>query len=207
MITRWQAARGYPKSGYLNKLQHKALLTEIVRQRPRQASQAMMTKSRHRVAAPAVAAAVGVAAAVMAVAAVGPQRGSGGGDPAMRPLHGRRRRRHAALMSLHNNEQRKARARCRAFFWAVLVRRRPRLFPRGLAQRVVDALLPAGTALLEIFQHILVDAQGHLFLDAGHAFCFGGASATLAVAFLNAASASLRASFRVRGRLGWSAIV
>jgi Caspase domain/Putative peptidoglycan binding domain len=30
VIMRWQAARGYPKSGYLNKLQHKALLTEIV---------------------------------------------------------------------------------------------------------------------------------------------------------------------------------
>ena len=30
MITRWQAARGYPKTGYLNKLQHKAMLTEIV---------------------------------------------------------------------------------------------------------------------------------------------------------------------------------
>jgi hypothetical protein len=30
VITRWQSARGYPKSGYLNKLQHKALLTEIV---------------------------------------------------------------------------------------------------------------------------------------------------------------------------------
>jgi hypothetical protein len=30
VINRWQAARGYPKSGYLNKLQHKALLTEIV---------------------------------------------------------------------------------------------------------------------------------------------------------------------------------
>ncbi len=30
VITRWQAARGYPKSGYLNKLQHKAMLTEIV---------------------------------------------------------------------------------------------------------------------------------------------------------------------------------
>jgi len=30
VITRWQAARGYPKSGYLNKLQHKALLTENV---------------------------------------------------------------------------------------------------------------------------------------------------------------------------------
>ena len=27
VITRWQAARGYPKTGYLNKLQHKALLT------------------------------------------------------------------------------------------------------------------------------------------------------------------------------------
>jgi hypothetical protein len=30
VITRWQAARGYPKSGFFNKLQHKALLTEIV---------------------------------------------------------------------------------------------------------------------------------------------------------------------------------
>jgi peptidoglycan hydrolase-like protein with peptidoglycan-binding domain len=30
VITRWQAARGYPRSGYLNKLQHKALLAEIV---------------------------------------------------------------------------------------------------------------------------------------------------------------------------------
>jgi uncharacterized caspase-like protein len=30
VITRWQGARGYPKSGYLNKLQHKALLGEIV---------------------------------------------------------------------------------------------------------------------------------------------------------------------------------
>jgi hypothetical protein len=30
VIMRWQAARGYPKSGYFNKLQHKALLSEIV---------------------------------------------------------------------------------------------------------------------------------------------------------------------------------
>ena len=30
VITRWQAARGYPQSAFLNKLQHKALLTEIV---------------------------------------------------------------------------------------------------------------------------------------------------------------------------------
>ena len=30
VITRWQAARGYPKSGFLNRLQHKALQTEIV---------------------------------------------------------------------------------------------------------------------------------------------------------------------------------
>jgi peptidoglycan hydrolase-like protein with peptidoglycan-binding domain len=30
VISRWQAARGYPKSGYLNSLQHKALLAEIV---------------------------------------------------------------------------------------------------------------------------------------------------------------------------------
>ncbi|HMM91165.1 peptidoglycan-binding domain-containing protein, partial [Bradyrhizobium sp.] len=34
VIARWQTARGYPKSGYLNKLQHKALLTEIVAAAP-----------------------------------------------------------------------------------------------------------------------------------------------------------------------------
>ena len=30
VITRWQAARGYPKTGFLNTLQHHALLTESV---------------------------------------------------------------------------------------------------------------------------------------------------------------------------------
>jgi len=30
VITRWQGARGYPKTGFLNTLQHKALLIEIV---------------------------------------------------------------------------------------------------------------------------------------------------------------------------------
>jgi uncharacterized caspase-like protein len=34
VITRWQAARGYPKSGFLNKLQHRALLTEIIATTP-----------------------------------------------------------------------------------------------------------------------------------------------------------------------------
>jgi peptidoglycan hydrolase-like protein with peptidoglycan-binding domain len=38
VITRWQAARGYPKSGYLNKLQHRALLSEIVATQPATAS-------------------------------------------------------------------------------------------------------------------------------------------------------------------------
>ncbi|ANW02064.1 caspase family protein [Bradyrhizobium icense] len=39
VITRWQAARGYPKSGYLNRLQHKALLTEIVAAAPTASSE------------------------------------------------------------------------------------------------------------------------------------------------------------------------
>ena len=30
VITRWQAARGYPKTGYLDTLQHQALLTESI---------------------------------------------------------------------------------------------------------------------------------------------------------------------------------
>jgi peptidoglycan hydrolase-like protein with peptidoglycan-binding domain len=34
VITRWQGARGYPKTGFLNTLQHKALLTETVSATP-----------------------------------------------------------------------------------------------------------------------------------------------------------------------------
>ena len=30
VITRWQGARGYPKTGFLNTLQHQALLAEVV---------------------------------------------------------------------------------------------------------------------------------------------------------------------------------
>ena len=33
VITRWQAARGYPKTGYLNALQHRALQSEILASR------------------------------------------------------------------------------------------------------------------------------------------------------------------------------
>jgi hypothetical protein len=44
MITRWQAARGYPKSGFLNKLQHKALLAEIVAGPPTAAREAPVEK-------------------------------------------------------------------------------------------------------------------------------------------------------------------
>jgi uncharacterized caspase-like protein len=46
VITRWQAARGYPKSGYLNKLQHKALLTEIVAVAPTASSEEDRPKRR-----------------------------------------------------------------------------------------------------------------------------------------------------------------
>jgi hypothetical protein len=38
VITRWQAARGYPRSGYLNALQHKALQSEILATRLASAS-------------------------------------------------------------------------------------------------------------------------------------------------------------------------
>jgi hypothetical protein len=46
VITRWQAARGYPKSGYLNKLQHKALLSEIVAAPPTASSDEDRPKRR-----------------------------------------------------------------------------------------------------------------------------------------------------------------
>src|SRR5439155_729127 len=41
------------------------------------------------------------------------------------------------------------------------------LFAGGLSQGLVDAVLPAGTALLEMFQHILIDAQRDQFPHAG----------------------------------------
>jgi Putative peptidoglycan binding domain len=38
VISRWQVARGYPQSGYLNVLQHKALQSEILSTRVAQVS-------------------------------------------------------------------------------------------------------------------------------------------------------------------------
>ncbi|WP_334359956.1 MULTISPECIES: caspase family protein [unclassified Bradyrhizobium] len=52
VIARWQAARGYPKSGYLNKLQHKALLTEIVAAAPTASSDEERPAPKRRAPAP-----------------------------------------------------------------------------------------------------------------------------------------------------------
>jgi hypothetical protein len=49
VISRWQAARGYPKTGYLNSFQHKALLAEIVASTQTSSSDDSDDKpSRHR---------------------------------------------------------------------------------------------------------------------------------------------------------------
>jgi uncharacterized caspase-like protein len=54
VLKRWQAARGYPSTGYLNKFQHKALLTEIVATAPATASEDSGEKrAPRRAAAPA----------------------------------------------------------------------------------------------------------------------------------------------------------
>src|ERR1700733_10409436 len=45
------------------------------------------------------------------------------------------------------------------------------LHPRRFAQGVVDAVLPARTALLEVLENILVDPQRNQFLHAGKS-CF-----------------------------------
>ena len=65
VITRWQAARGYPKTGFLNTLQHKALQSEIVATRVASAGDS----DEHPVApvaAEAAAVIIAVAAAVPA---------------------------------------------------------------------------------------------------------------------------------------------
>jgi len=46
VIKRWQAARGYTTCGYLNKLQHKALLSEIVAAPPTASSDEEKPKRR-----------------------------------------------------------------------------------------------------------------------------------------------------------------
>ncbi|UPK31712.1 caspase family protein [Bradyrhizobium sp. 186] len=66
VLKRWQAARGYPSSGYLNKLQHKALLSEIVATTPTASDDS--AKPARRASAPAQS------------SAPAPHR-SGGGDP------------------------------------------------------------------------------------------------------------------------------
>jgi hypothetical protein len=72
VITRWQAARGYPKSGFFNKQQHKALLAEIVAGAPTAAREAPVEKP----ARPARASAGNAAAAPP------PQRGPDPGGAA-----------------------------------------------------------------------------------------------------------------------------
>ena len=47
VMRRWQAARGYPVSGYLNQLQHKALLSEIVANLQSEATEPESHPSRH----------------------------------------------------------------------------------------------------------------------------------------------------------------
>jgi hypothetical protein len=48
VITRWQAARGYPTTGYLNRLQHKAMQSEIVSSRVASADDSDDEPARHR---------------------------------------------------------------------------------------------------------------------------------------------------------------
>jgi hypothetical protein len=47
VITRWQAARGYPKTGFLSKLQHKALQSEIIATRVASADDEDDEPARH----------------------------------------------------------------------------------------------------------------------------------------------------------------
>ncbi|MHC2279904.1 peptidoglycan hydrolase-like protein with peptidoglycan-binding domain [Bradyrhizobium diazoefficiens] len=55
VLKRWQAARGYPSSGYLNKLQHKALLSEVVAAPPTASDNSQ--KAARRASAPAASSA------------------------------------------------------------------------------------------------------------------------------------------------------
>ena len=170
VITRWQAARGYPKSGYLNKLQHKALLTEIVATTPSASSSDEGTPCpppgqqqwrRQPTARPAAA----------QPQHSDEQRRSRSGR--CRPLHRRRGRRHAPL---GDSAPTTKPGIIPGFFISFSS---PHVGP-AQAHRLRRIYLPAafrsaslirscqpGPALLEVLQHVLVDPQRDQLLHAG----------------------------------------
>ncbi len=163
VITRWQAARGYPKSGYLNKLQHKALLTEIVAAAPTASSRTRsgrsavpaasrrlnrkrkLSRSRASTVRPVPIPPAPDASSAASWAACCAKPAS---DPSTK--------RPGFIPGLFHSALRNIKMRARGD-----------LFARGLSQRLVHAVLPAGAAFLEIFQHILIDAQRDQFPHAG----------------------------------------
>jgi uncharacterized caspase-like protein len=74
VIKRWQAARGYPVTGFFNKLQHKALLTEIVATTGRDDDSSSSSEDRPRRRASGGGGGGGGGG--------GHRSGGGGGDPA-----------------------------------------------------------------------------------------------------------------------------
>ena len=76
VITRWQAARGYPKTGYLNALQHKALHSEILSTRVASTSSDDSPMTSRALPAAAVVAEVAAAAPIVAAVAVARPRSS-----------------------------------------------------------------------------------------------------------------------------------
>jgi len=196
VITRWQAARGYPATGFLNKLQHKALLAEIVattdtsanndhedkparhrrggggrRRSPVSRSQRSRRLHRRR------------GRRVVPVGHSAPERAC---------LHPSRRRTRARLLkdkgwafrrgvgpSWRGARQRRASrtprppVHTRPSHPAGSARRSRRSLPNHLAQRIVDAVLPARTIGLEVLENVLIDSQRNLFLDTGKRGLFG----------------------------------
>ena len=161
VITRWQAARGYPKSGFLNKLQHKALLTEIVATTTASSSDDSDAKpSRRRRGggwrrgslAAAVAAAPVASSAAWSAEYSGRSSEAGAFSSALRRgnLFAARQDRRCRFPQCINGTFAAPRERLPHFAG---------LFPRRLAQGVVDAVLPARAAFLEVFENVLIDPQ------------------------------------------------
>jgi peptidoglycan hydrolase-like protein with peptidoglycan-binding domain len=152
VITRWQAARGYPKSGYLNRLQHKALLTEIVATTPSANSSDDEGRPARRRAAVVAAEAARRLAALTVVAI---PRAPGASSAAW-----------SAVCSA-NSPTLLRKAKPGIIPGLLFGGAKADLFASGFPQGFVDAVLPAGSALLKIFEHILVDAQRNQFFHPG----------------------------------------
>jgi len=196
VIKRWQAARGYPVSGYLNKFQHKALLAEIVATTQTSSDDSDDRPARHS----------GGGGGRHYRSGGG---GGGGGNPGAflgGVMGGMMGGMFATDRPVTFNQQ-EARLRPGFFVESVLLKQQSSYFPAAFRRASLMRSCQPGPPSRKCSRTSWsIRRLTCSFTPGSGATFLTGASAGFAVTFLKAASASVRASLSVLGLLGCSAI-